>query len=635
MHSHKYPGSSSIDCNLLAGFEPNLMRHRLIICGQIIKVHMHSLVTKSYFFYERCLRHGESEEPLVVTESDICCLKGLELLLYFCHFDRVRDMSISLIQEALVVARVFECSSLLAYTESFIRTNLSVTTICDIWQQVKVFSATGLPAIDAARDFLLVHFLTAAKRPEFMEFSAETIVELLRDKRLNAWSEDSLVEPLLGWLSNRLTPLWDQMCLLAALRFDLLSPASQRALSHMDAYQYFSSFRRSKMFKSLCRHAGSPRLTHECLLLLGGWDSGVFSTRRRRRRPEQAVRDPRSASAYLIDPRSGLATLCDRLRLPEPRSDFACCRLQSVLIVAGGRWREDEETNTSMALDLSSQQLTWIPIAALHDARAYMSATVCNSAVFVIGGMSASEGCFATVEALEADECRRQQQHQMSSLSQLRWKLKAPLPRARSSPGVVCIDGAIIACGGYLEPHLTQPCRLVDLYSAAEDQWTQLNWGLVATRGSPSMLALGHGRWILVLGGSASVEAEWLRFQPGLRPVLESGSAVSLSDLQRIFGGDGVPLSQRAGIACAVDSRWMLATRNCQLNPTGSVSTAIPIDELEQVAASAAAAASADQEPASVISKPRPNWLQGLGLMSFGVAAVPVSARLLEGAEFF
>jgi N-acetylneuraminic acid mutarotase len=105
-----------------------------------------------------------------------------------------------------------------------------------------------------------------------------------------------------------------------------------------------------------------------------------------------------------------------------------------------------------------AKENTWITKADMPTARSYLSASVVNGKIYVIGGLSNQSIALPTVEMYDPETDT--------------WERKADMPTARMNLSTVVVDGKIYAIGG-LPGTVGSAFSIVEEYDPMTDTWTQ------------------------------------------------------------------------------------------------------------------------------------------------------------------
>ncbi len=211
----------------------------------------------------------------------------------------------------------------------------------------------------------------------------------------------------------------------------------------------------SKSAMLVQRHTVAVGVGDDKIYIAGGWDGGSD-------RGELEVYDPTSDTWTL------------KTSMPMPVRWPAGAVLNGVFYVTGGAITYPQPAitlNTVFAYNLVTD--TWSTRVPMPTARAAHGVAAINGILYAVGGSSAADERFSTLEAYDPVIDA--------------WTTKAPMPTARNQISVTVLNGLLYVAGG---TDASGYLATVEVYDPATDCWATVP-SMPTARGNPALGALG------------------------------------------------------------------------------------------------------------------------------------------------
>ncbi|KAM3858114.1 kelch-like protein 31 [Diretmus argenteus] len=406
---------------------------------------------------------------------------GLANVITFAYLGRVH-MSLYTIGCTVSAAATLQIPQLLKMCVDFLLAELNIQTCVYIWNIAAAYSLTTVR--DAARRFVLEHFVQFSETALFTQLTLEQISAFLKDDALVLPSEITAFQLAMKWLDFDPIRQVHAAEILAHVRFEtipaselvsqiqpvarmMLDPQCHRLL--VDSMNYHLLPYQQNTLQS---RRTQVRGGQQTLLTIGGRPSIT----------ERAL----SREVLWRDPREGGATWRHLSQLPAKSFNQCVAVMDGFLYVAGGEDQNDARNQAKHAVSTLSRYdprfNTWLHLASMRQRRTHFSLAATGGRLFAIGGRNV-EGLLATTECYLP--------------SSNTWQIRAPMevPRCCHSSANLP-SGDILVTGGYINCAYS---RSVACYNIETDSWTE-KASLDTPRGWHCSTTLG-GK-VYVVGGS-------------------------------------------------------------------------------------------------------------------------------------
>lgn len=296
------------------------------------------------------------------------------LVIHFIYTGNV-EMTASIVHELFVQAQLFQIFQLVELCVKYLEKSMSESTCL---AAMTLAEAHGHNAMyNFALQYACIHFDTVKHDEDFVKLSEGSVIDLLKDRRLNCNTEEEVYEAAVKWLENDIEHRKVfRYRVLSCIKFPHISQCylvdtvakaghlndDQRGRELLDeAVLYHTVPSRRHMLPS---YQVTPRYTYpfyECAILLGGRLLDGLSN---------------DVECY----RSDLQEFSRLRELPfKKRNEFAACAVGDEIFVSGGL-RSSEFWKYDPTFD------TWLRGAHMLVARRRHAMAVVDHAIYVLGG---------------------------------------------------------------------------------------------------------------------------------------------------------------------------------------------------------------------------------------------------------
>lgn len=222
-----------------------------------------------------------------------------------------------------------------------------------------------------------------------------------------------------------------------------------------------------------------PRIPHEAIIVLGGWENGQACKNAR-------VLDSRQRT-WINHTDPSTSTLV----LPHSLMSFGITNVANQTIyIAGGESRSGQATQEVLRYELTegANSVGWRGCAPMHDIRRdLLLINFQNKTLYAIGGDN-NRAVLDSVESLSLEPKAKTNS----------WMEMASMIMPRGAPAGEAVGSRIYVCGGYTESRMESLTSSCEAYNPEANQWT-----LVQPMAQPRYYAsaVSYGGHLFILGG--------------------------------------------------------------------------------------------------------------------------------------
>ncbi|XP_028272757.1 kelch-like protein 10, partial [Parambassis ranga] len=390
----------------------------------------------------------------------------MKLIIEFAYTDSV-NMTESNARTLFMAADSINIVKLMQICCNFFEKTLCPNNCVGIWQFTKTYHTPELHL--KAFHYVLSHFEAVVFCEEFMQLSAQDVIDIISRDNLNVRQEAPVFEAIIRWITHEPQEREGYAYLLL----------SEVRLSMMPTEYIQSYVLPNKLI------LGRPRLPSAILLAIGGLSSGrdltnvieAFDVRANHWMNITILSEPPRAyhgAAYLCGyvycvggfdqvfiatnsvRRFDLSTRTWQEVAPMyyRRGCVSVTVLNGCIYAMGGY---DEHTHLSSAEFYQPETNQWLKIAPMHDQRSDASCTALNGRIYICGGYDGNE-------ELRSAECYNPETNQ--------WTLISPMSSWRSAVGVIAYDNHVYAVGGF---DGTAYLQTAEVYNPHTNTWRNVS----------------------------------------------------------------------------------------------------------------------------------------------------------------
>ncbi|XP_028283314.1 kelch-like protein 10 [Parambassis ranga] len=363
----------------------------------------------------------------------------MELIIKFAYTGSV-NMTESNAQRLFMAADYLNIVELVQICCNFFEKMLCADNCIGIWQLTKTYHAPELHL--KAFHYVLSHFEEVVFGEEFLQLSAQDVIDIISSDNLNVRQEAAVFEAIIRWITHEpqeregYTDL-----LLSEVRLSMMP--TEYIQSHVLSNKLLTDNLQcqamvSEVIKCRDRIVGRPRLPSAILLAIGGLNSGMALTN-------------------VIEAFDVRANHWMNIRnLSEvPRAYHGAAYLGGYVYCVGGFAQVFIATNSVRRFDLSTR--TWQEVAPMYYHRANVSVTVLNGCIYAMGGYDGHTH-------LSCAEFYQPETNQ--------WLQIAPMHQQRSHASCTALNGKIYICGGF---DGNGELQTAECYNPETNQWTLIS----------------------------------------------------------------------------------------------------------------------------------------------------------------
>ncbi|XP_028258197.1 kelch-like protein 10, partial [Parambassis ranga] len=323
---------------------------------------------------------------------------------------------------------------------NFFEKTLCPDNCIGIWQFTKNYHVPELQL--KAFHYVLSHFEEVVFGEEFLQLSAQDVIDIISSDNLNVRQEAAVFEAIIRWITHEPQEREGYAdLLLPKVRLSMMP--TEYIKSHVLSNKLVTDNLMcqamvSEVIKRKDRILGRPRLPSAILLSIGG-----FSSSRNLPNVIQAFDVRANHWMNMTD-------------LSEPPHAFhGAAYLSGYVYCVGGFDQVFIATNTVCRFDLSTR--TWQEVAPMHYRRAHVSVTVLSGCIYAIGGYDGNT-------RLSSAEFYQPETNQ--------WLETAPMHEQRSDASCTALNGKIYICGGF---DGKEQLQTAECYNPETNQWTLIS----------------------------------------------------------------------------------------------------------------------------------------------------------------
>ena len=372
--------------------------------------------------------------------------EGLKYIVEFLYTGKI-PISMTSVQNILVVARHMEITPVLDFCTEFLTTAIDVFTCVDIIHIAEVF---GMPKLETAGfDFILNRFPDFMKSPQLQKLTFDNIIQVLDSDDLKALTEMDVFAATLKWVMYEPDRQAHIRKLMEKIRFPLMPPRD--LMVHVNVVDFMRSKCNDLLLEASSYHMlphsqpivpskrCSVRSNEKRLIVVGGADNTDEVS-------NQLKVFNHTLTAYTLLPNmdKGIHSHC-------------ICVLNNFLYVIGGQqtFEDRGKTATEEVNRYDPRFNTWMKIAAMNEKRAGFSVSVIPSfnRIYAVGGVN-SVGRLSSVECYCVEEDR--------------WKYVASTQNAICDHASSVYKDQMFVCGGFSEGKFSENMLC---YNPKHDIW--------------------------------------------------------------------------------------------------------------------------------------------------------------------
>eukprot|EP00112_Aurelia_sp_Birch-Aquarium-sp1_P005308 Seg160.4 transcript_id=Seg160.4/GoldUCD/mRNA.D3Y31 product="Kelch-like protein 3" protein_id=Seg160.4/GoldUCD/D3Y31 len=413
-----------------------------------IRAHRAVLASASPYFYAMFTADLSESKQEVVTLKEVDP-DALELLIEYCYTAEV-PINEENVQTLLPAAGLLQLNDVINACCEFLKSQLHPTNCLGIRLFADMHSCRDL--MQAAHSYIEQHFTEVMSCEEFLQLSAESIIEFIASDRLSVPSEDKVFEAVIAWVNydvaNRDSslPKLIEYVRLPLLPRDYLiervetEPLIKRSFACKDfliealKYHLVPRFQRSYIQSPRTR-SRAPFGFPKVLYVVGG----------------QAPKAIRSVECYDFQ----FEKWYNSADMHSRRCRAGVAVLNGLIYCVGG-FNGSLRVRTVDCYDPRKDE--WRPIASMEARRSTLGAAVLNGLLYAVGGFDGTAG----LNSCEAYDPRSNEWRQVPAMSV-----------RRSSVGVGVLRGMLYAVGGY-DGASRQCLNSVERYDPTRNEWTMV-----------------------------------------------------------------------------------------------------------------------------------------------------------------
>nr|XP_039257220.1 kelch-like protein 24 [Styela clava] len=373
------------------------------------------------------------------------------------------------VQDIVEAADYFQLDQLKSSCENFLLRQVAETNCLGLMQFGELHSLDSLTA--RAKKFALVNFRKVSQQEEFIRLPPSVLMWYLSDDALSVQREEHVFQAAISWLQFSEARDEHTVDILKCVRllfvsphflFDTIAkhsflkgkPAVQDLVSEACKYHALGCNEWKQMQQPHTRPRKSSRIT-EVLFIVGG----ICNNRRLHH-------------AEYYHPKKGWIALADIVTAHCTMHSYSVCAMKNNVYVTGGHSNSGITANAASLYSSNINQ--WSELASMICARERHGSATADGAVYVAGGLMASQKGRKKPIVLDQVERYRPAFNQ--------WESVKPLPKRCYSPGVISYKEKLYVIGGVSmtdEPSNSSKIILncIQCYDPLIDKWSLLPLG--------------------------------------------------------------------------------------------------------------------------------------------------------------
>ncbi|XP_028278028.1 kelch-like protein 10 [Parambassis ranga] len=361
----------------------------------------------------------------------------MELIIEFAYTGSV-NVTESNAQRLFMAADYLNIVTLVQICCNFFEKTLCPDNCVGIWQFTKTYHAPELHL--KAFHYVLSHFEEVAFGEEFLQLSAQDVIDIISSDDLNVRQEAAVFEAIIRWITHEPQEREGYAAfLLSEVRLSMMP--TEYIQSHVLSNKLVTdNLACQAMVSEVIEYKdiflGRPRLPSAVLLAIGGWSNSG---------PTNEI------EAFDIRANHWMNTT-NFLELP--RAHHGAAYLGGYVYCVGGS-DQVEQFNSVRRFDLSTQM--WQEVAPMHYRRCFVSVTVLNWCIYAMGGYDGHT-------RLSSAEFYQPETNQ--------WLEIAPMHEQRSDASCTALNGQIYICGGF---NGSEYLQTAECYNPETNQWTLIS----------------------------------------------------------------------------------------------------------------------------------------------------------------
>ncbi|KAG8009297.1 Kelch-like protein 10 [Nibea albiflora] len=424
-------------------------------CDAVIKVedaefHVHKVMLCKCSPYFRALFRRWSLPDKKIFQIPGLSPDMMQLIIEFAYSGYI-SVTEDNVQELLLAADQLNVMDIVQICCDFLGEKLCPENCIGIWQFTNICYSPELQC--KAYRYILDHFEEVVSCEEFQQLTVDELTAILCRDDLNVRKESTVYEAILHWVDYqpdqrkvniaqpfsklRLALTSDDYINKIVMSSELVNSNADcmhMAIEALDIIRCPSP--NSSFMSEFCHAVACPRLPNAVLLAIGGW-SGENPTN--------------SIEAYDFCADRWI-NVTDNLE--HPRAHHGAAFLNGYVYCVGGFAMVEHFSNSMCKFDLNTH--TWHEAAPMYYRRCYVSITVLNGCIYVMGGHDG-------YTELNTAERYRPETNQ--------WSLIAPMHEQRSDASCTTLSSKIYICGGFNGNECLQTC---EYYTPETNQWTMI-----------------------------------------------------------------------------------------------------------------------------------------------------------------
>ncbi|XP_055353939.1 kelch-like protein 4 [Paramacrobiotus metropolitanus] len=452
-----------------------------------IPCHRNILSLHSSYFRSMFLS-GMKESTEKVIQMRNISTSDLSELVDYCY---MADLLIteSNVQSLLIAASFLDIPAVVKACWKFMEDHMHIKNCLMLYCFASAEAPKNPAMADAAKAFVVKHFVGISGEPEFLELPKNTIIDLIRSDDLYVTREDDVLLAVLRWLHHdlgqRRKEFWE---ILRYIRSSYLGPqgSDDYLLACINAFIDYSGAERrvhpSEYINALpgcinetfSRHAARKYYGVENIIICAGghrdgtWTSLLDSVE---------CFNPRTSRWKQLAP------------LPFSVAKGSLVIIKNDVFLCGGiiGQNDTDVTPRTIRCSLNNALASWSDVAPMQTGRGDVGCASVGDRIYAIGGHGRDSHTLATVERYDVVANR--------------WTYVASLPTPLEKCAVVSFDGRLYTFGG-CKSNTSSAIDSAFCYDPKANIWSELP--KIPTARYRASVCVGSDQWIYVIGGRGS-----------------------------------------------------------------------------------------------------------------------------------